>query len=675
MGRSCSVGGCTSGFSSNKTFKGTIYGFPLDKESDKMAWLKALPNYIDPAKVTVNMGVCELHWPPGVRMRKRHRWQVPDVPPSIFSLPSTFCPQLTSPPRDVDKRKVSAEARASSSAAAENPPDEDIIIGWDQFKSHCQELEHPIAIAAAGLTILGISPASQFPPTLIFSIFVGTDFKVKCYKNSSLIPVRHLINGFTLKLERFSQLRKIIIDYVASVDSLLLDELHSLEKRLTDLSNHKDVEEDLKHRLLFFASQLRLSTYKPNGRRYTPFDIKVAIDLFLRSRSCYSAARKTLYLPHSRTIKSLFGKIESPGSINECKETVLKVFSTLNDKQAYSKVLADEIHIRPSIRSQKTHVIGYSIDEPTKPAKTILALMVCPILGGPAFVARLIPVFSLKHDLLYDQLLKLIKIIHESGGYVFLAITDNLRANISCFEKFRKTFGGDFEYSVYHPVKNNIFPFLFLFFDTIHLFKNIKSNWITEKMKKLCFHNFETDEELTAEWKHIVDIYKEERDLIVKQTRLTYATIYPTNFDKQKVQLTFNVFNEKTVAVLKINGASSTETFVRLVTRMMNILNVKSPHTATKLNDPDRRVIRQTNDDRFTFLEDMACMFEKMDPASSKYPGRVKCLTSQTSKALSVTLRGVVEVSKTLLQKGVDYVMTGDLNDERLEGELVYSED
>ena len=46
------------------------------------------------------------------------------------------------------------------------------------------------------------------------------------------------------------------------------------------------------------------------------------------------------------------------------------------------------------------------------------------------------------------------------------------------------------------------------------------------------------------------------------------------------------------------------------------------------------------------------------------------CLTSQTSKALSVTLRGVVEVSKTLLQKGVDYVMPGDLNDERLEGEF-----
>ena len=45
-------------------------------------------------------------------------------------------------------------------------------------------------------------------------------------------------------------------------------------------------------------------------------------------------------------------------------------------------------------------------------------------------------------------------------------------------------------------------------------------------------------------------------------------------------------------------------------------------------------------------------------------------LTSQTSQALSLTLRGIVEVSKTLLRNGVDYVMTGDINDERLEGEF-----
>ena len=145
-----------------------------------------------------------------------------------------------------------------------------------------------------------------------------------------------------------------------------------------------------------------------------------------------------------------------------------KVFSNLNNKQKYCKILADEMHIKPAIRYQGNHVVGYATDEPTKAAKTILALMVCPILGGEAFVARLIPVFSLKHDLLYDQLIRLITIIHESGGYVFLAITDNLRTNISCFDKFRDTFGGVLKFSVNHPIKNDIFsvPFSSVWHDS-----------------------------------------------------------------------------------------------------------------------------------------------------------------------------------------------------------------
>ena len=50
----------------------------------------------------------------------------------------------------------------------------------------------------------------------------------------------------------------------------------------------------------------------------------------------------------------------------------------------------------------------------------------------------------------------------------------------------------------------------------------------------------------------------------------------------------------------------------RLVTRMMNMLNVRSPHTATKLNDPDRETFRRVDDDRFEFLENMAGMLQKM---------------------------------------------------------------
>ena len=49
------------------------------------------------------------------------------------------------------------------------------------------------------------------------------------------------------------------------------------------------------------------------------------------------------------------------------------------------------MHIKPDVRYQSGHVTGNSVDEPDKPARTILAIMVVPFMGGPAFVALRIP--------------------------------------------------------------------------------------------------------------------------------------------------------------------------------------------------------------------------------------------------------------------------------------------
>ena len=114
----------------------------------------------------------------------------------------------------------------------------------------------------------------------------------------------------------------------------------------------------------------------------------------------------------------------------------------------------------------------------------------------------------------------LIRIIHESLGFVFFVMTDNLSANVACFDKFHKEFGSLNEFSVNHPIENDIFASLFLLFDPIHLFKNIKNNWLTEKMKKLNFEDFESKESLVAEWRDIINIYKSEKDSINKQTKL-----------------------------------------------------------------------------------------------------------------------------------------------------------
>ena len=67
----------------------------------------------------------------------------------------------------------------------------------------------------------------------------------------------------------------------------------------------------------------------------------------------------------------------------------------------------------------------------------MLALIVCPLMGE-SFTARIIPVYSLNAQLLFDQNIKRTTIIHEFGAHVFFVMTDNLRANIACFKTSRK---------------------------------------------------------------------------------------------------------------------------------------------------------------------------------------------------------------------------------------------
>ena len=60
----------------------------------------------------------------------------------------------------------------------------------------------------------------------------------------------------------------------------------------------------------------------------------------------------------------------------------------------YCKILIDEVHIKPSILYIGNHVVGYRADQ-MKKAKTMSFLSVCPLFGVPAFVARIIPMYSI----------------------------------------------------------------------------------------------------------------------------------------------------------------------------------------------------------------------------------------------------------------------------------------
>ena len=119
---------------------------------------------------------------------------------------------------------------------------------------------------------------------------------------------------------------------------------------------------------------------------------------------------------------------------------------------------------------------------------------------------------------------------------------------------------------------------------------------------------------------------------------------------------------------LKIREMNGTATFVEHVTKMWNILNVRSTTKGFHLNDEDRYPIYAPTDRRLDFLLKMATTFKLMD--NSKRGFRYKGLTLETSSALHQTLSGLVEVVRVLLSTGHSYVLLGKIQSDPIEKEF-----
>ena len=96
------------------------------------------------------------------------------------------------------------------------------------------------------------------------------------------------------------------------------------------------------------------------------------------------------------------------------------MFSGLEGLEKCFYITADGIYVKVSVRYRTGQITGLCVNQdPPRPEKTILALMINFMYGTPAFIARPLPIFSLKSEFLMEQLMLLPEIIHDAGVFVF----------------------------------------------------------------------------------------------------------------------------------------------------------------------------------------------------------------------------------------------------------------
>ena len=138
-------------------------------------------------------------------------------------------------------------------------------------------------------------------------------------------------------------------------------------------------ESEKKTKLKFLCDQIELNTYENSSTCYTPHTVREAINFYLRSRN--AAVTNLLIFPHGKTINNYSGKLGSVGRLEQCPTVIRNVFENLQGIKTHFKALADKIHIKLGGQYQGGHLIDFSVDQPEKPAKAVLALMLAPLMG------------------------------------------------------------------------------------------------------------------------------------------------------------------------------------------------------------------------------------------------------------------------------------------------------
>ena len=278
---------------------------------------------------------------------------------------------------------------------------------------------------------------------------------------------------------------------------------------------------------------------------------------------------------------------------------------------------------------------------------------------------------NLTAALLVKLLHQVLEMLHRLEYVVVCVISDNNRVNRSAFTT---VCGGTLQVSIQNPYKPS--EKLFFLFDTVHLFKCIRNNWLAQKDTENTFiiPSFKNDGVIVkASFYHLRKLFIEEKSSHVKMApALNPKSLYPTSTENQNVRLMLNIFDERnTLALCNFEqkwgvDTGGTRQFISSVLRLWNIVNVKQPNKNHRLRNQDCKAISSMDDERVVFMQKIVHWLH--DWKNLKLKQREGILSNETMTALEHTLRALMSVSRYLLEdKNFRYVLLGKLQTDNLE--------
>ena len=648
MPYTCCLPTCKSNYLTSIKREGTVsvYRFPEDKvERDRWLSVVTRPDlraifekYETEDKKTRKkpaIFVCRKHWPQETAFFNCRGKERPIDPPSVFtpdgdSDSDSSCTQQAETVVRITKRALPSIRSVQ--------PDELVsflqqdVITFEEIQKKVHPMENLVSYKVNEDTIC-VQCLEFIHGIPKYLLFLNRDLSFKTFHLGSSCTISTLSKNKIDKCKHWSTFEEII---------------RFLSKLPVD--NKKNV----------ILQQHDVMGAKPVGVSLYPTDVITrAFEYFATSRVLYNKLAKDFQLPSARTLTRLTSKVSKEDEVS----LLTKVFSKLKEQQRACVLMLDEVYVKKSLLYHGGSFFGKAENNPEELANTVLTLMLKCAYGGPEFVAKMLPVAKLDAQFQYSQCLALMENIININADILAVVVDGNRVNQKFFKKFKKVAGKPWLAHL-----QNVNKFIYLLYDYVHLLKCVRNNWLTEENGELEFEW--NGEKLIAKWNVLRHLHLVESSGLTKLSRLNEQSVFPKPIERQNVSLCLRVFSYETIAALETHpeidqeDARGTVQFLKIILGFWKIVNSKKKGEGEFFKDELRGEINHPDDIKLKILLKIADMAEKMTAPGKK---RTKQLTKDTGTSLSHTCRGLVDLARSLLLSGNDYVLLGDYTTDPLE--------
>lgn len=233
-------------------------------------------------------------------------------------------------------------------------------------------------------------------------------------------------------------------------------------------------------------------------------------------------------------------------------------FKLLMQNDITVSLLVDEIHLKPYLDYKGGNIVGLA-NNSNEPATSAFAFMLSSVFSQYKDVVHVMPTKCLLAENLFDIIKRVIIGLEDIGFKVLSVITDNNAIN----KKAMSFFCSPSKLSIVYPHPVRTSSPLFFLFDSVHILKCIRNNWLGQKderkcmmFPKFCYNgNHELDNIQSAPFSSLHKLYALESQSLVKYCyKLTSKALSPTTFERQNVNLVLQIFNEYTIQGLLTLG-------------------------------------------------------------------------------------------------------------------------